>query len=97
MARENHEGAINLKEKMTVMNRWMDEAIAEGGDAVHEHLQAVARIIGGQVAQLSKPEDMPKLLTSTIEEIGKGVTAGMLMQHGHAGILDVRMFSVGRS
>ncbi|GBG09482.1 hypothetical protein PAT3040_04128 [Paenibacillus agaridevorans] len=85
-----------MKEKMTVMNRWMDEAIAEGGDAVQEHLQAVARIIGGQVAQLSEPADMPKLLTTTIEEMGKGVTAGMLMQHGHAGILDVRMFSVGR-
>ncbi|MEK3882393.1 hypothetical protein [Paenibacillus sp. PL2-23] len=86
-----------MKEKIAVMNRWMDEAIAKGGDAAQEHLEAVARIIGGQVAQLTQPEDMPKVLTRTIEEMGKGVTAGMLMQHGRAGMLDVRMFSVGHS
>lgn len=85
-----------MKEKISTMNRWLEEAMAEGGSAAKEHLYAMARIIGGQVTRLVEPEDMPVLLTSTIEEMGKGVTAGMLMQHGQAGMLDVRMISVGR-
>jgi|GEM_PF-6188878 hypothetical protein len=86
-----------MKEKMAVMNRWLDEAIAEGGDAVKEHLHAIARIVGGQVSRVADPNDIPRVLSGTIEEVGKGLTAGMLMQHGRVGVVDVKMFSLSRS
>jgi hypothetical protein len=83
-----------MNDKMAVMNRWMEEALSEGNGAAKEHLHAMARIIGGQVARIAEPVQVPEVLSSTIEELGKGVTAGMLMQHGQAGMLAVKLFSI---
>lgn len=85
-----------MKDKIAVMNLWMEQALSEGNGAAKEHLHAMARIIGGQVARITEPDKVPEVLTGTIEELGKGMTAGMLLQHGHAGVLDVKMFSVSR-
>jgi hypothetical protein len=97
LAGENSEGAINLKDKMAIMDKWLEEAMAEGDEAVQAHLNAIARIIGGQVARLSKPVDVPQAIASTVEEMGKGVTAETLMRHGSAGVVQVQLVSQGRS
>lgn len=85
-----------MKDKMATMERWFEAATSEGEEAVQEHLRVMARMLGNQVARSSNPDDMPKGLTTTVEELGKGVTAGILMQHGRAGMMDVRMFSISR-
>lgn len=82
---------------MAAMERWLEAAMSEGEEAVQEHLRVMARVLGNQVARTSRPDDMPKELTTAVEELGKGVTAGMLMHHGQGGMLDVRMFSMSRS
>lgn len=85
-----------MKGKITVMNQWFEEALSEGNGAAKDHLHAMARIIGGQVARIAEPDNVPEVLTGTIEELGKGMTAGMLMQHGHAGVMSVQMFGVSK-
>ncbi|RJX40902.1 hypothetical protein D3P09_02455 [Paenibacillus pinisoli] len=85
-----------MKEQLAVLNRWLEEAQEQGGTAAQDHLKAVARILGSHVAQVSSSDAMPEMLTSTIDEMGKGVSAGMLMHHGQAGRLAVQMFSMSR-
>jgi hypothetical protein len=79
------------------LNRWMEVALAEGNSAAIEYLQMAARTLGAQIARVAKPEDMPHQLKNTIDNIGKGVTAGMLLHHGQSGRLDVQMYSMTRS
>ncbi|MFB9273417.1 hypothetical protein [Cohnella cellulosilytica] len=85
-----------MKDKMAIMDKWLEEAMAEGNEAAKAHLNAIARIVGGQVARLSKPDDVPQTIAKTVEEMGKGVTAGMLMRHGSAGVMHVELLSLSR-
>jgi len=86
-----------LKDKLAVMDKWLEEAMAEGDEAAQAHLNAIARIIGGQISRMSKPDDVPQTIAKTVEEMGKGVTAGMLMHHGQAGFMHVELHSMSRS
>lgn len=85
-----------MKDKMAVMDKWLAEAMAEGDEAVQAHLNAVARIVGGQITRICEPDAVPLTIARTVEELGKGVTAGMLMHHGQAGGIGVKMYSVSR-
>ncbi|RJX40067.1 hypothetical protein D3P09_11880 [Paenibacillus pinisoli] len=83
-----------MQEQLAVLMKWMEEAQEKGDPAVHDHLKMVARILGLQMAQMAKVDEMPQLLMKLIDEIGKGVTAGTLLKHGVSGKLDVRMFNI---
>ncbi|MFC4305761.1 hypothetical protein ACFO1S_20230 [Cohnella boryungensis] len=79
------------------MDKWLEEALAEGEEAAKAHLNAVARIVGGHIARISEPNAVPPTIARTVEEMGKGVTAGMLLHHGSAGVMTVEMHSISRS
>jgi len=85
-----------VKDKIAVMGKWLEEALSEGDGAAKAHLKSVARILGGHIARMNKPVDVPQAIASTVEEMGKGVTAEMLMRHGSAGVMHVELHSLSR-
>ncbi|WP_020621049.1 hypothetical protein [Paenibacillus daejeonensis] len=84
--------------KMTMMQHWMDEAMAQGPEQAKALLEDMAKGLGIQVTRLAaKEEQMPELLSDTIKQVASGVTAGMIVHHGQVGHMHVQMYSVRES
>ncbi|WP_020621102.1 hypothetical protein [Paenibacillus daejeonensis] len=83
--------------KMTIIQQWMDEALAKGPEQAQALLDEMSRGLGVQIARAAATDEkMPDILSSAIQQVGKGVTAGMMIYHGQAGRMDVQMFAMSR-
>ncbi|WP_028559051.1 hypothetical protein [Paenibacillus pinihumi] len=79
------------------MNSWFEQARAEGPESTREYLQYIARTLGLQVAEATKPDEIPAEIAVIVENFGKGMTAGTLIHHGKYGVLDLNVFQVHRT
>ncbi|MBJ6360835.1 hypothetical protein ACFOQM_05920 [Paenibacillus sp. GCM10012307] len=99
MAAENYEGAIDLKNCHNEINKWFDEALQEehSKEVAVKLLQVAARTLGAQIARVVEPDEVPHLLKETIDSLGQGLQAGMLLHYGQSGTFEVQMFGVSKS
>lgn len=75
----------------------LDQAALEDGVTAKQVLEESARIIGAHATmQARNHDDVTAVMQNVVEQVTRGVTAGVLLQHGATREIHFRLVQVGR-
>lgn len=83
------------------INRMFEEAMSledNPRETAIKVLHVAARTLGSQIARLvDSTDEVPKLLAETVESLGQGISAGMMLHHGQHGEMSIQMYKAVES